>query len=96
MLKAEVAMAAARGDKTLAELAAHYDGHANQIQNWKNQLLEKAAQLFGGRQPGDRAGEATVQRLHAKIRELTMERDFYPWRSIATSERVQSDDYSHP
>lgn len=74
--KAKVAMAALRGDKTLAELADHYDLHANQIQDWKKQLLEKAVQIFGGRQTGDGGGEAMVQRLHAKISELTMERDF--------------------
>ncbi len=45
--KAKVAMAAIRGDKTLAEVADYYDVHANQIQDWKKQLLEKAAQVFG-------------------------------------------------
>ncbi len=74
--KAKVAMAASRGDKTLAELADHYDVHANQIQDWKKQLLEKAAQVFGASPPGDGMGDAKVQRLHAKIGELTMERDF--------------------
>ena len=76
VFKAKVAMAALRGDKTLAELAGFYDVHANQIQEWKKQLLAKAAQIFGSSQPGEGAGDATVQRLHAKIGELTMERDF--------------------
>ena len=44
--------------------------------NWKKRLGEKAAQVFGANQHGERAGEATVQRLHAKVGELTMERDF--------------------
>ncbi len=74
--KAKVAMAASRGDKTLAELADHYDVHANQIQEWKKQLLEKAAQVFGANPQSTSLGEASVQRLHAKIGELTMERDF--------------------
>ncbi len=69
-------MAASCGDKTLAELADHYDVHANQIQAWKKRLLEKLTQLFGGSHPGDRAGETTVQWLQAKIGELTRERDF--------------------
>lgn len=74
--KAKVATAAIRGDKTLAELADHYDVHANQIQDWKKQLLEKAGQVFDAHHTGESTGEATVQRLHAKIGELTMERDF--------------------
>lgn len=74
--KAKVAMAALRGDKTLAELADHYDVHAHQIPDWKKQLLEKGAQIFGASQQGDGAGEGTIQRFHAKIGELTRERDF--------------------
>ena len=46
--KAKVALAAVRGDKTLAELAQQHDVHPNQITNWKNQLLAKAADVFGG------------------------------------------------
>ena len=46
---AKVAMAALRGDTTLAELADHYDVHATQIQDWKKQVLEKAARLFESR-----------------------------------------------
>ncbi len=75
--KAKVAMAALRGDKTLAELAQHYDVHPNQIQDWKKRLRAGAEQLFdqGGAEPGtDR--EAKLAELHEKIGELTMERDF--------------------
>jgi len=46
--KAKVALAAVRGDKTLAELAQQHDVHPNQITDWKNQLLAKAADVFGG------------------------------------------------
>ncbi len=74
--KAKGAMATIRGDKTLAELADRSDVHANQIQDWKRQLLEKAAQVFGNTGHVERTGEATVQRLYAKIGELTRERDF--------------------
>ena len=50
--KAKVAMAAVKGDKTLAELAQAFDVHANQIVQWKNQLLDGAAGVFG---PGSRS-----------------------------------------
>jgi transposase len=46
--KAKVALAAVRGDKTLAEMAQQHDVHPNQITDWKNQLLAKAADVFGG------------------------------------------------
>jgi hypothetical protein len=38
---------AIRGEKTLAELAKLHDVHPNQINDWKNQLLERAASVFG-------------------------------------------------
>jgi transposase-like protein len=74
--KAKVALAAARGDKTLAELAEQYDVHSNQIQEWHRKLVGSAEQLFergGGREDDT---EDKVKELHAKIGQLTMERDF--------------------
>jgi transposase len=73
--KAKVALAAVRGDKTLSELAQQHDVHPNQITDWKNQLLAKAADVFGGE---PRPDEPTVDLkvLHAKIGQLALENDF--------------------
>jgi transposase len=74
--KAKVALAALKGDLTMAELVQKYDVHANQISDWKKQLLESAPDVFGkGAQKAEQA-EETVEALHAKIGQLTMENDF--------------------
>jgi transposase len=72
--KAKVALAAVQGDRTVAELAQHFDVHANQITQWKNQLLDHASEAFGG--DGSAEPPVDVKRLHAKIGELTLENDF--------------------
>ena len=75
--KAKVALAAVRGDKTLAELAQQFDIHPNQITQWKAQLLDGAAGVFGSETRGDSQGPAVdLTVLHAKIGELTLENDF--------------------
>jgi transposase len=73
--KAKVALAAIRGEMTLAQLAEHFDVHANQITSWKAQLQEGAADVFG---PGGGVVQPAVdvKSLHAKIGELTLENDF--------------------
>jgi len=74
--KAKVALAAIKGDKTLAELAQEFDVHPNQITGWRSHLLEGAAGVFGASPP--EASEPTVdlKALHAKIGQLALENDF--------------------
>ncbi len=75
--KAQVALAALKGEKTLAELAQHYDVHPNQITTWKAQLAEGAAEVFGAGSAGSPAAPAVdLKVLHAKVGELTLENDF--------------------
>jgi transposase len=75
--KAKVALAAIKGEKTLAELAQQYDVHPNQITAWKGQLVDAAAGVFGsGVGPADAAPAIDVKVFHAKIGELTLENDF--------------------
>jgi transposase len=73
--KAKVALAAVKGEKTLSELAQQFDVHANQITQWKAQLVDGAAGVFGG-DPATLAPTVDLKSLHAKIGELTLENDF--------------------
>ena len=75
--KAKVAVAALKGDKTLAELAEKFDVHPNQVTAWKAQLEGGAADVFdGGSSTAPAVPAVDVKQLHAKIGELTLENDF--------------------
>ncbi len=72
--KAKVAIAAIKGDQTLAELAKRFDLHPNLIVQWKTQLLEQAAMAFDGGKPSSAGPD--IKELHAKIGQLALENDF--------------------
>ncbi len=75
--KAKVALEAIRGDLTLAELAAKHGIHHTMIAAWKRQAVEGMAGTFSGASDTARAAsEAEVEKLHAKIGQLVVERDF--------------------
>jgi transposase len=71
--KAQVAVAAVKGDKTVAELAEQFGVHPTQITDWKQQLLARAADVFGGSRSPSEVPDLTT--LHAKIGQLTLEHD---------------------
>jgi len=72
--KAKVALAAARGDKSTAQLASQFGVHANQVAAWKKQLLDGVEDLFvdGRRRKADEAS-ADEQELYEQIGRLKME-----------------------
>jgi transposase-like protein len=72
--KAKVALAALKGDKTLAELSSEFEVHQNQITEWKQQLQQHAADVFGGAKV--KSAEPDIKSMHAKIGQLSLENDF--------------------
>ncbi len=74
--KASVALEAIKGEQTLGELSARFGIHPTQIQQWKRQLLEGSKDIFGASEKKRKHIESEVKDLHAKIGQLTMERDF--------------------
>ena len=74
--KSKVAVAAIKGERTLIELAQDLDVHPNQINQWRDQLLEGATGVFGEAPRAEAESAIDVKTLHVKIGELTLENDF--------------------
>jgi transposase-like protein len=73
--KAKVAIEALADGKTIAEIAQKHDVHPNQVTEWRRQLMERAARVFGGAVAPE-AAPVDLKALHAKIGQLTLENDF--------------------
>ena len=74
--KAKVALAAIKGERTIAQIAEQFDVHPNQVTTWKAQLEGGAAEIFGAGTGTTQEPPVDVKALHAKIGELTLENDF--------------------
>jgi len=75
--KARVALEALRGDRTIQEIAAKHKVHPNQVSGWKRQAMDGLNEVFSnGAERAGRDHESEVHDLHAKIGQLTVERDF--------------------
>lgn len=75
--KAKVALEAIKGEQTISDLGSRFGLHPNMITNWKRQAIANMAETFTGKAERFRtADDARIKDLHAKIGQLTVERDF--------------------
>ena len=81
--KAKVALEAIREELTLSELSKTYDVHPNMISTWKRAAIENMAMAFSkGKETEAQANAEDVEKLHAKIGQLVVERDFLSQASV--------------
>ena len=77
--KAKVALEALRGDRTIQEIPSRHKVHPDQVSAWKRQAMDGLGEVFSnGADDARRDRESEVRDLHAKIGQLTVERDFLP------------------
>lgn len=75
--KAKVALEAIKGEQTIQELGSRYGLHPNMITNWKRQAIDNLAEIFSSKAERTRNNDdPEIKELHAKIGQLTVERDF--------------------
>ena len=75
--KARVALEALRGDKTIQQIAAKHKVHPNQVSAWKRQAMDGLSAVFSnGAEKARMDHDGEIHDLHAKIGQLTVERDF--------------------
>jgi len=75
--KAKVAMAALKGDKTMAELASEFEVHASQVTTWRNELKDKAADVFGGSaSTGTKEYKEQIEELYKDIGRIQVENNW--------------------
>jgi len=79
--KAKVALAAAKQDKTLSQLAAQFKVHPLVISKWKSQLLNNAEALFQDGRVKKKTDDTNIQELYQKIGQLEMEKDWLKKKS---------------
>ena len=94
--KAKVALAALKGDKTLAELSEKFDVHPSQILHWKTHLLDGAMGVFLSPAEKRESQGPSVKDMQSKIGQLALENDFWPARSVVSTVRAQRNDRPGP